>query len=261
MSPFVLLALAYGAGATPTSLWLGKAVYGVDLRTRGSGNLGGTNTLRVLGWRAALPVILVDIGKGWLPVWYFPQIQPATSSSTWALAYGGAAVVGHVFSFWVGFKGGKGIATSGGVLLGLAPIAVAVCLGVWLGVVSLTRIVSVASLSAAVTLPAVVYLLPQPEETAEGTAMLWFAGALSVFVVWSHRSNIGRLLKGKEGSFRRAAPEGGAERGLEAGPERGPEAGLELDPDSEPEPCPEDGLERRPERGVEPGPETGEDPT
>ncbi len=252
MSPFVLLALAYGAGATPTSLWLGKAVYGVDLRTRGSGNLGGTNTLRVLGWRAALPVILVDIGKGWLPVWYFPQIQPATSSSTWALAYGGAAVVGHVFSFWVGFKGGKGIATSGGVLLGLAPVAVAVCLGVWLGVVSLTRIVSVASLSAALTLPAVVYLLPQPAEPAEGTAMLWFAGTLSVFVVWSHRSNIGRLLKGEEGSFRRAAPEGG--------PERCPKAGLEMDPDTEPEPGPEDGLERRPERGVEPGPETGEDP-
>ena len=236
MSPLVLLALAYGAGATPTSLWLGKTVYGVDLRERGSGNLGGTNTLRVLGWKAALPVILVDVGKGWLPVWYFPQIQPGTSPSTWALAYGGAAVLGHVFSFWVGFKGGKGIATSGGVLLGLAPVAVAVCLGVWLGVVSLTRIVSLASLSAAVTLPAVVYLLPQ----REGTAMVWFAGALSVFVVWSHRSNIGRLLKGEEGSFRRAAPEGGPERGREGGPERDPE----------------DGPERSPERG----PETGKDP-
>ena len=231
MSPFVLLALAYGAGATPTSLWLGKAVYGVDLRTRGSGNLGGTNTLRVLGWKAALPVILVDIGKGWLPVWYFPQIQPGTSPSTWALAYGGAAVLGHVFSFWVGFKGGKGIATSGGVLLGLAPVAVAVCLAVWLGVVSLTRIVSVASLSAALTLPVAVYFLPQPEETAEGTAMLWFAGALSVFVVWSHRSNIGRLLKGEEGSFRRAAPEGGPGTGPERGPETGPERGAERDPE------------------------------
>ena len=221
MSPFVLLALAYGAGATPTSFWLARAVYGVDLRTEGSGNLGGTNAFRVLGWKAALPVMLVDIGKGWLPVWYFPQIQPATSASTWALAYGGAAVLGHVFSFWVGFKGGKGIATSGGVLLGLAPVAVAVCFGVWLGVVSVTRIVSVASLSAALTLPAVVYLLPG----REGSAMVWFAGALGVFVVWSHRSNVKRLLRGGESTFRRAAPKRPPERGSELGAGGGPEPG------------------------------------
>ena len=217
MSPFVLLALAYGVGATPTSHWLARAVYGVDLRTQGSGNLGGTNAFRVLGWKAALPVMLVDIGKGWLPVWYFPQIQPSTSPSTWALAYGGASVLGHVLSFWVGFKGGKGIATSGGVLLALAPVAVAVCLGVWLGVVSVTRIVSVASLSAALTLPMVVYLLPG----REGDTMVWFSGALSVFVVWSHRSNIQRLLRGEENSFRRAEPE----RSPERSPERGPEPG------------------------------------
>ena len=212
MSPLVLLALAYGAGATPTSFWLGRVVYGVDLRMEGSGNLGGTNAFRVLGWKAALPVILVDIGKGWLPVWYFPQIQPVTSASTWALAYGGAAVLGHVFSFWVGSKGGKGIATSGGVLLGLAPVAVAVCVGVWFAVVSVARIVSVASLSAALALPVVVYLLPG----REGSAMVWFAGALSVFVVWSHRSNIKRLLRREEGSFRKTeearVPEPGEDR-------------------------------------------------
>ena len=223
MSSFVLLALAYGAGATPTSFWLARAVYGVDLRTEGSGNLGGTNTFRVLGWKAALPVTLVDIGKGWLPVWYFPDIQPATSPSTWALAYGGAAVLGHVFSFWVGFKGGKGIATSAGVLLGLAPVAVAVCLGVWLGVVSVTRIVSAASLSAALTLPVVVYVLPG----REGSALVWFAGAISVFVAWSHRSNIGRLLRGEESSFRRGAPEPAPEPGPGHGPARGSERGPE----------------------------------
>ena len=217
MSPFVLLALAYGAGAMPTSLWLGRAVYGVDLRTKGSGNLGGTNTFRVLGWRAALPVMFVDVGKGWLPAWYFPQIQPEASPSTWALAYGGAAVLGHVFSFWVGFRGGKGIATSAGVLLGLAPVAVVICLGVWIGVVSVTRIVSVASLSAALTLPGVVYLLPE----REGSAMVWFAGALSVFVVWSHRSNISRLLRGEEGAFRRAALEQDPEPSPALGPEPG----------------------------------------
>jgi glycerol-3-phosphate acyltransferase PlsY len=202
MSPFVLLPLAYAVGATPTSFWLGKAVYGIDLRTKGSGNLGGTNAARVFGWRAGAPVIVVDIAKGWFPVWYFPQIQAEVSLSTWALAYGGAAVVGHVFSFWVGFKGGKGIATAAGVLLGLAPIAMAVALGVWLVMFVTTRIVSASSLIAAVTLPAVVYFLPG----REGTAMLWFTGFLAAFVVWSHRSNVGRLLRGEESSFRKAAP-------------------------------------------------------
>ncbi len=241
MSPFLLLALAYGAGATPTSLWLGKAVYGVDLRTKGSGNLGGTNALRVLGWKAALPVILVDIGKGWLPVWYFPQIQSGTSSSTWALAYGGAAVLGHVFSFWLKFKGGKGIATSAGVLLGLAPVALAVCVGVWLGVVSLTRIVSLASLSAALTLPAVVYFYPE----REGPSLLWFAGGICVFVVWSHRSNIKRLVRGEESSFRRAVPESSAPVS------RGPEPSSGLDPGPSPELDPGPSLELDPTPGEE----------
>jgi glycerol-3-phosphate acyltransferase PlsY len=248
MSPFVLLALSYGVGATPTSFWLAKAVYGVDLRTEGSGNLGGTNAFRVLGWKAAVPVMLVDIGKGWLPVWYFPQIQPATSPSTWALAYGGAAVIGHVFSFWVGFRGGKGIATTCGVLLGLAPVAVAVCLGVWLGVVSLTRIVSAASLSAALTLPVAVYVLPG----REGNTMVWFACALATFVVWSHRSNIKRLLRGEEGSFRRTAttsapepgPERASERVAEPGPEGGPGSGPETGPVSGPVRSPEPGGDR-----------------
>ncbi len=229
MSPFVLLVLAYGAGATPTSYWLAKAVYGVDLRTRGSGNLGGTNTFRVLGWKAAVPVTLMDIGKGWLPVWYFPQIQPAESPSTWALAYGGAAVLGHVFSFWMGGKGGKGIATSAGVLLGLAPVAVAICLAVWIGVFSLTRIVSVASMSAVLALPVVAYLRPE----RDGSAMLWFAVALSAFVVWAHRSNIRRLLRGEESSFRRAAVERDPDPGSESGPELetgpAPESGEDLE--------------------------------
>ncbi len=202
MSPYVLLALAYAVGATPTGFWLGKAVYGVDLRTKGSGNLGATNAFRVFGWRAGLPVIVADIAKGWFPVWYFPQIHAESVASTWALAYAGAAVAGHVFSFWVGFRGGRGVATSAGVLLGLAPVAVAIALAVWLAVLRVTRIVSASSMIAALTLPAVVYLLPG----REGTAVLWFTAALAAFVVWAHRSNIGRLLRGEESSFRKKAP-------------------------------------------------------
>lgn len=204
VNPYVLLALAYVAGATPTSHMVGKGVYGTDLRTKGSGNLGGTNTFRVLGWKAALPVIVVDIFKGWLPVWYFPQIHGDLPWS-WALAYGGAAILGHVFSFWVGFKGGKGIATSGGVFLAVAPMALLLSLAAWLVAVVGTRIASVGSLTAALVLPVVVYFTPHEG----GAVTFWFTVGLTVFVIWSHRSNIGRLMRGEESSFRKS-PHSGA---------------------------------------------------
>ena len=205
MNPYVLLALAYVAGATPTSYVVGKGVYGIDLRTVGSGNLGGTNAFRVLGWKAALPVIVVDILKGWFPVWYFPQIH-GDAPWTWALAYGSAAIVGHVFSFWMGFKGGKGIATSGGLFIAVAPMALLAGLVTWLIVVMGTRIASVASLSAALVVPVVVYFTPHEG----GDITLWFAVGLAVFVIWSHRSNIGRLLKGKEPGLRTGESGGSA---------------------------------------------------
>ena len=197
MSPYVLVALAYIAGATPASYLVGKGVYGIDLRTEGSGNLGGTNAFRVLGWRAALPVIVGDVLKGWFPAWYFPQIH-GDAPWTWALAYGGAAIVGHVFSFWVGFKGGKGIATSGGVFMAVAPMALLAGLAAWLMVVMGTRIASVGSLSAALVVPVVVYFTPHQG----GDVTFWFTVGLAVFVIWSHRSNIGRLLRGEEQALR-----------------------------------------------------------
>ena len=198
MSPYVLLVLAYLAGATPTSHIVGKGIFGVDIRTKGSGNLGGTNAFRVLGWKAALPVIVVDVLKGWLPVWYFPQLH-GDAPWAWTLAYGGAAIVGHVFSFWVGFKGGKGIATSGGVFMAVSPPALLAGLATWLVVVMATRIASVASLSAALVVPVVVYFTPHQG----GAVTVGFTLGLAVFVIWSHRSNIGRILRGEESTFGR----------------------------------------------------------
>lgn len=195
-TPYLLTLLAYALGATPTSFWVGKAAFGADLRTQGSGNLGATNTFRVLGWKAALPVAMVDVLKGWLPVWLFPQLD-RVATWEWTLAYAGAAVLGHVFSFWVGFKGGKGIATSAGALLGLAPWGVLLALAAWLGVVFTTRIVSLGSLAAAVVLPLSLLVLPHEG----GDALLLFTLALALFVFWSHRSNIGRLLRGEEHRF------------------------------------------------------------
>jgi glycerol-3-phosphate acyltransferase PlsY len=196
VTPFFLILLAYVIGSTPTSYWVGKAFYGVDLRTRGSGNLGATNTFRNLGWKAAVPVVLVDVLKGWFPVWFFPQ-RDLSAVWEWTLAYAAAAILGHVFSFWVGFKGGKGIATSAGAFLGLAPWGVLAALIAWVVVTFSTRIVSAGSLAAAVVLPVSLFFLPH----RGGTTLILFTTALALFVFWAHRSNIRRLLKGEENRF------------------------------------------------------------
>lgn len=193
----LLLLAAYVLGATPTSYWVGKGVHGVDLRSVGSGNLGATNTFRVLGWKAALPVMLVDVLKGWAPVALFPLIPGAPATAGWLLAFGAAAILGHVFSFWVGFRGGKGVATSAGVFMGLAPWGLLAALVVWLAVVFSTRIVSLGSIAAAVVLPVVVLLTP----TRGGAVVQVFAFVLAAFVILAHRGNIRRLLRGEEHRF------------------------------------------------------------
>jgi glycerol-3-phosphate acyltransferase PlsY len=193
---WLFLGLAYLLGSIPTSFVVGRAVHGVDLRKHGSGNLGATNTFRVLGWRAAVPVILVDVAKGWLPAAFFP-IWDGTAPLEWALAYGAAAIVGHVFSVFVAFRGGKGVATSAGVFMALAPWAVLIAALVWLVVVVLTRTVSLGSLLAALVLPAAVYA------TGEPRIELWLSVGLASFVIYAHRSNIRRLLRGEESRFTR----------------------------------------------------------
>ncbi len=182
-------------GALPTSYLVGK-LRGIDLRQHGSGNLGATNAYRVLGWRAATPVFLGDILKGWVPAFFFPQWDN-TAQAEWALAYGAAAIVGHVFSVYVRFKGGKGVATSTGVLLALAPVAVAIAIAIWTLVVLVTGYVSLASIIAATLMPIMVYFLNGPGP------VLWLTLGLAAFVVFAHRANIGRLARGQEHSFRK----------------------------------------------------------
>lgn len=193
MNPVLLTLVAYLVGATPTSYWVGKRVYGVDLRTVGSGNLGATNTYRTFGLGAAAPVMVIDVLKGWAPVALFPLLHDG-SAGPWAVAYGAAAILGHVFSFWVGFRGGKGVATSTGVFLALAPWAVAVGLAIWLAAVLATRYVSLGSVLAAAALPASVALTPH----RGGGEVIAFAAALALFVIWAHRANLGRLMRGEE---------------------------------------------------------------
>lgn len=197
MTAWLFLGLAYLVGATPTSYVVGRTFHGVDLRQHGSGNLGATNTFRVLGWRAAAPVIIVDVLKGWVPAALFP-LWDGVDPLGWALAYGGAAIVGHVFSVYVGFRGGKGVATSAGVFMALAPWAVLIAGIVWGVIVVLTRLVSLGSLVAAILLPVAVYATNEPRTE------FWLSLGLAFFVLYAHRSNIRRLLRGEENRLSRS---------------------------------------------------------
>jgi acyl phosphate:glycerol-3-phosphate acyltransferase len=193
------LLASYFVGAIPTSHLLSRLFAGIDLRKQGSGNLGATNLYRVLGWKYAVPAALVDIAKGAIPVLVFaPQVS---DSQLFALACGVAAILGHVFSVFVGFKGGKGVATAAGVMLGLAPLALAVSAVVWAVLVRLTGYVSLGSIAAAAVLPLSVYLL----EDSSSPALLWIAAAIAAGVILLHRRNIQRLLQGTENRFGRRA--------------------------------------------------------
>lgn len=193
---YAFLGLSYLLGATPTSYWVGRAFHGLDLREHGSGNLGATNAFRVLGWRWALPVVIVDVGKGFVPAWLFADL--AGVAFPWTLAYGTAAIVGHMFSLWVGFRGGKGMATSAGAFLALAPWAVLGGFVVWLCLTLPTGYVSLGSIAAAFALPFLIAFTPHQG----GAALVWVAAALALFVIWKHRVNVGRLLRGEENRFR-----------------------------------------------------------
>ncbi len=193
------LIASYLLGAVPTSYLAARLFRGIDLREHGSRNLGATNLYRVLGWRYAVPVGLLDAAKGLVPVLVFaPRVA---SSEVFALICGLVAVVGHVFSVFVGFKGGKGVATAAGVMLGLTPAALGVAVLVWAALVYLTGYVSVGSIAAAAIFPLAVYLLEPPDQPA----MLWLDIAVAAAIVWFHRGNIQRLFKGTENRFGRHA--------------------------------------------------------
>ena len=193
------LVASYLLGAIPTSYLAGRLIRGIDLREYGSRNLGATNLYRVLGWRFAIPVGLLDAAKGLIPVLVFaPRVS---DSEVFALVCGLTAVVGHVFSIFVGFKGGKGVATAAGVMLGLTPVALGVAAAVWAALVFLTGYVSVGSIAAAAVFPVAVWLLEPPTRPA----ILWLDIAVAAGIIWLHRGNIQRLLNGTENRFGRRA--------------------------------------------------------
>lgn len=189
---------AYFVGSFPTSYLAARFGAGIDLREHGSKNLGATNLYRVLGWKYAIPVGLVDAAKGALPVLVF---APRAGAQPWMpIVVGSAAVVGHVFPLFLGFRGGKGVATAAGVLLALAPEALGVSAIVWAVLVKLTGYVSLGSIVGAAVFPVVVWL------TRPGDVYTIATGSvLAAIILFTHRANIRRLLAGSESRFGRRA--------------------------------------------------------
>lgn len=201
--------IAYLMGSVPTSVWWGRRFFGIDVREHGSRNAGATNTFRVLGPKAGIPVLLIDILKGFLPVRVIPNFSGLeVDSPGWMWLRIGlvlAAVLGHLYPVFSGFRGGKGVATSLGGVLAVHPGGAAICIGVFALVFALTRFVSLSSLAAALAFPlAVVLVFHEPAPVKVG-----FAIALCLLVFFTHRSNIGRLLRGEENRMRLATKGGG----------------------------------------------------
>lgn len=191
------IVIAYVAGSIPSAYIAGKA-HGVDLRRHGSGNLGATNVVRVLGIRTGALVFLVDTLKGFLPVFFLPQMTGTTQPQMLSLVIGAAAILGHVRPvFLLGQKGGKGVATAGGVFLGVAWLPALLAIAVWVVVFATSRYVSVASLSASLALPFAFFF------TGSAYTDPYFLASIVValFVFFTHRANIGRLRRGEEHRF------------------------------------------------------------
>ena len=197
----VILAIlaSYLLGATPTSYIAGKVGRRIDLREHGSKNLGATNVYRILGWKYAIPVALFDIAKGAIAVLLFAPWAGAAEHPWLPVALGGAAVLGHMFSPYVTFKGGKGVATAAGMFLALAPVAVLLAMLVWGICLWLTGYVSLSSIIAVASVPLWVWLLGSPHDS---TYVLWASVGLVVLILFAHRRNIARLLAGTENRFR-----------------------------------------------------------
>lgn len=198
------LVLAYLIGALPWSVILGRLLRGIDVRRQGSGNAGATNAWRVLGWRIGLAVMVLDTAKGVVAAALIPRIPIGdlpVSLTAAAIFCGLAAVVGHVFPVYIGFRGGKGVATAGGMLAAVAPIPVAIALGVFLLAIASSGWVSLGSLCAAWTVPIAVALLPPSRDGLSYPLLLGLTLALASLITITHRGNLRRLLRGEESRF------------------------------------------------------------
>jgi glycerol-3-phosphate acyltransferase PlsY len=196
------LLFAYILGSIPTSVWVGKFFYGIDVREHGSGNAGATNTIRVLGAKAGLPVFFIDMAKGYAAVrllyltdFYIPETGDFVN---FQLALGLAALIGHIFPLFADFRGGKGVATLTGIVLALHPLATLLTLLIFSIVLIITRFVSLSSMIAAFTFPfTLIFFFSHTTPS-----LIIFSMIIAVLLLFTHQKNIERLLKGEESKFK-----------------------------------------------------------
>lgn len=203
----LILAGSYLLGSIPFGYLIGR-IAGIDVRNTGSGNVGATNVVRVLGKRYGYPVFMLDFLKGFGAVKISMLFATGSSSGgnasetfTFGIIAAVSSVVGHSYSPWLKFKGGKGVATSGGALFALTAVGGLIGLAIWIVIFWLTRYVSVASITAALVLPIVIFVITRGNENAE--AIFYFSICAAAVVIWRHRSNLSRLLHGTEPRFTR----------------------------------------------------------
>lgn len=207
----IIVIISYLLGSFPTSILVSKAVRKIDIREHGSGNAGGTNSVRVLGWKWGLLVVLVDIGKGMAATLLISKIRvgpPVLYFDIYFLQIiaGSSAVIGHIWSIFASFKGGKGVATAGGMLLALFPWASLTLLALFVSIAAATRLVSLASLSTLLALPLVLVSYDHVGWERVPAGILYLSVLLFLLVLYTHRANVKRLVAGKEnrlhGSYR-----------------------------------------------------------
>jgi acyl phosphate:glycerol-3-phosphate acyltransferase len=207
----IVVLLSYIVGSIPTSIILSKWRHGFDIRTKGSGNAGGTNVFRVLGWKSGVFVIVIDALKGviattvvarlfWDPTLPFYNHTPFDDFTIIQMICGGAAVIGHVWTMFAGFKGGKGIATGSGMLIGIAPTEFAVSIAVFFIFLYAFKYVSLGSIMAAASFPLslVIRYNILSDEIHSYKTLVFFSTGIALFLIYSHRANIKRLIEGTE---------------------------------------------------------------
>ena len=206
ISIITIVLISYVLGSIPTSIIAGKLLKGIDIRQHGSGNAGAANVFRVLGWKAGVGVGLFDLLKGLAATVLVSGITfdkiPVNHSFVQILA-GMSAVIGHIWTVFAGFKGGKGVLTAAGMFLGLAPITTLVCFAVWGVIFYTTRYVSLSSITAALLFGAIMTIRKILFFDSVETPLFIFSVIVSLLVLYTHRSNVKRLIKGTENRFER----------------------------------------------------------
>lgn len=216
MLPIAIIAiLSYLIGAIPTSIIVAKSRRGIDIRQHGSGNAGGTNVIRVLGWKIGVLVIALDMAKGLIATILVSRLMfgalpfenktPFDDYTVVQIIAGCSAMLGHIWTLFAGFRGGKGIATAGGMLIGIAPVEVAVSFGIFAIVFMVSHYVSLGSLSAAVAFPLTMFFRENVflVEIEGYHTLIYFSIGIALLIIYTHRSNIRRLLAGTENRISR----------------------------------------------------------